>query len=89
VKLTTELFGSSTSRGSEGSRDLVQWPVGLQRRRRLFVLKTGRRGKTLELEQLQYFVGGRGTLRAKKGCKHFWGWGCRKWGIALFQVMFW
>jgi len=34
---------------------------------RLFFVRCVYYGNTLELEQLQYFVDGRGTLQAKKG----------------------
>jgi len=45
-------------------------------------------GKSLELEQPQYFVDGRGTLQAKKGRKNFWGLVCGKWGIVFLGKKF-
>jgi len=41
-------------------------------------------GKSLELEQPQYFVDGRGTLQAKKGRKNFFGCSVRKMGYSIF-----
>ena len=40
-------------------------------------------GKTSVSEQQWYFGDGRGSLRAKKGRKNFWGWSCGKRGIVL------
>ena len=43
-----------------------------------------RSGKSLELEQPQYFVDGRGTLQGKKGLQNFLGSGVRKMGYSTF-----
>ena len=59
---------------------LPWWPVNIV----LFVLHaTCLSGKTSVSEQQWYFGDGRGSLRAKKGRKNFWGWSCGKRGIVL------